>query len=548
MSAVFADVVADSTIEKVTVYRERALVTRAARVMLSEGSNTIRFENLPEQTDPASLQAKGIGDAMLAEVQYKREHFVAIPDEQRQAMYARLDELRGHRADLDDLMKRLRKSIGLLDQIGRKVTFTAEREAELELDPAKWDQMLGLYAERGAEYDHQLRQSEREKKKLNEQIEKLEADIREAGFSAERSKSVAELTLVADRAGAVRIELTYLVHGPSWTPTYDLRVDTSKRQMSVSYYGNIRQSTGEDWTGVQLSLSTANPGLGGQHPELVPWRIDERQPLELRKAPKQLKNFAPLPGKMRNQMEMAVGANEPLMLADAPQEDKALGVRTAEVTSASRAVVFDVKGASSIDADNDSHRVAIAQDTFPVAFRYSTVPKLSPYAYLKAKAVSPLSYPLLPGRSNVFLDGDFVAASQLDLVAPKEEFWVFLGADEGVKIEHKLVRRYRSSEGLAGRRTRYSFEYEIQLQNTHSVAEEVVVWDQLPISGSDNIVVKLVRPKLSKNSPEVKVDEDQFVEWHLVLQPHHKRTIPFAFYVETSADVTIDGLDAALFK
>ena len=38
--------------------------------------------------------------------------------------------------------------------------------------------------------------------------------------------------------------------------------------LQVYYYGLIRQSTGEDWTNAKLSLSTANPSIGGSVPEL----------------------------------------------------------------------------------------------------------------------------------------------------------------------------------------------------------------------------------------------------------------------------------------
>ena len=34
------------------------------------------------------------------------------------------------------------------------------------------------------------------------------------------------------------------------------------------YYGLIKQSTGEDWISAKLSLSTANPSIGGSVPEL----------------------------------------------------------------------------------------------------------------------------------------------------------------------------------------------------------------------------------------------------------------------------------------
>ena len=34
------------------------------------------------------------------------------------------------------------------------------------------------------------------------------------------------------------------------------------------YYGLIKQSTGENWTNARLSLSTANPSIGGSVPDL----------------------------------------------------------------------------------------------------------------------------------------------------------------------------------------------------------------------------------------------------------------------------------------
>jgi len=545
-TSVFADVVVDSTIKKVTVYRDRAQVTRVATVTLEAGTNQVRFENLPERTEAASLQAAGAGDAMLTDVQYKAEHFETIPDGERKALYAKRDELHEKRTAFDDSLNRLRKSKEFLEQISRKVTFTAEREAELELDPVKWEQMLTLYAERSAKYDLELRTIEIGKKKLMNEVQKVEADIREAGFTEKRLKYVAELELVADQAGTATVELSYIVRGPTWTPTYDVRVSTPKRQMAVSYYGNIRQSTGEDWGNVELHLSTANPGLGGQHPEMKPWRIDERRPMLLRKS-RVGSSYASTraPKQMLNSMELEDGVDGFDATADLELREE-MRTQTAEVQTESSAVVFGVKGTSSIASDNVSHRVAISQEKFKVAFRYSAVPKLTPYAYLKAKAVNGLNYPLLPGRSNVFLDDNFVTASTLELIAPQEEFWVFLGADEGVKVEHKLVKRYRSTEGLVERRIRHAFEYEVKLHNTHSVAEDVVVWDQLPVSGSENIKVRLITPRITKVTKSVKMDKDRFIEWHVKLNPNKKITLPFKFYIEAPVGVDISGLETVL--
>ncbi|QHI69352.1 mucoidy inhibitor MuiA family protein [Tichowtungia aerotolerans] len=533
-----ADIVADSTIKEVTVFRDRAAVTRIATVSLQAGSNRVRFENLPDRTAPHSLQAVGRGKAVLADVQFKAESFESIPDEARRALYARRDELQIRMTGLEDTLARLKKQKDFLDQISQKVTFTAAREGELELDPAKWDQMLTLYADRSAQYDSELRKTEADKTALRKELDKVEADIREAGYNANRKKILAELELLADQPGDVTVELTYMVSGPTWAPGYDVRVDTKAQKMAVSYYGNIRQSTGEDWNNVQLSLSTANPGLGGQHPELKPWRIDEQRPRTYGSSARLSKSRAPMKQMFEGSMDNVMALAEKAEFEPPPTME----VRKAEVESGAGAVVFVIRGDSSIAADNVSHRVSVSQDAFGVALRYSTVPKLSPVAYLKAKAVNHLNYPLLPGRANVFLNDSFITESSIELIAPQEEFWTFLGADEGVKVEHKLVKRYRSTEGLTGRTTRYQFVYEIELHNTHSVAEDVVVWDQIPMSGSENIEVKLVEPRIAKDSERIKINEDNFIEWHYVLKPNQKVTIPFEFYVDAPAGTDIDGL------
>jgi len=47
----------------------------------------------------------------------------------------------------------------------------------------------------------------------------------------------------------------------------------------VLYYGLIKQSTGEDWLDAKLSLSTANPSIGGSVPELDVQLLKFKQPV-----------------------------------------------------------------------------------------------------------------------------------------------------------------------------------------------------------------------------------------------------------------------------
>ena len=99
----------------------------------------------------------------------------------------------------------------------------------------------------------------------------------------------------------VKLFISYVVFNASWSPSYDLRVFTKDKSMKVvaplimvdinhmhlklsalyiqvHYYGLIKQSTGEDWENANISLSTAQPSVGGSAPQLGVQYIQFKQP------------------------------------------------------------------------------------------------------------------------------------------------------------------------------------------------------------------------------------------------------------------------------
>ncbi|CAM9101868.1 unnamed protein product, partial [Laminaria digitata] len=68
--------------------------------------------------------------------------------------------------------------------------------------------------------------------------------------------------------GPIELEVTYMIRGATWSPSYDLRVDTETDSISCTYFGRVTQNTTEDWEGVALKLSTAEPTIHGNPPLL----------------------------------------------------------------------------------------------------------------------------------------------------------------------------------------------------------------------------------------------------------------------------------------
>ncbi|MBN2164131.1 MAG: mucoidy inhibitor MuiA family protein [Pontiellaceae bacterium] len=533
-----------SQVTDVTVYNDRAQVVRTAQVELLQGMNQLRFEDLPESVDSRGIQVNGAGAATVLDVRFKTENYEVIPEERWKALYDRRDELNDEQKTVQDRLQRLIDQKAFLSNIATGITRPSDKEAA-EMDPGKWDRMLQLYVTKGAEYDDAIMTAEKELRVIGAKLEKVSADIQEAGADRRKQRRVVEIDLDAQQAGSAEIALSYMVHGPGWKPVYDVRVDTESRKMEVRYFGLVRQNTGEDWSSVALKLSTANPGLGGKHPDIEPWRIGVKRPHMA--VDDRLYEDVDFDGLSISGMEQGLDwSRMRIMDNDFPvvlNEPAPVEVRYAAVKEQGASVLFEVKGTSTVESDNVEHRVAVTSVSLPAHFRYSAVPKMDKHAYLKARAVNRSNSPFLAGKANIFLDGSYVATSSMELVAPDEDFWVFLGTDESMKVEYKLIQDYTSREGLRNRTVRHTYEYLLTVENTHAVSEEVIVWDQIPVSMYEAVEVDLIRPRYSEDTDALKIDEEKRIQWFRTLEPGQKWEIPLEFRVDAPVGVNITGLE-----
>jgi hypothetical protein len=84
-----------------------------------------------------------------------------------------------------------------------------------------------------------------------------------------------ELELVATAASEIVIRLEYQIAAARWAPSYVARIDGE--QVTVEVRAVVAQDAGEDWEGVPLRLSTAEPEQFALLPELAAQKIGRRQ-------------------------------------------------------------------------------------------------------------------------------------------------------------------------------------------------------------------------------------------------------------------------------
>ena len=94
--------------------------------------------------------------------------------------------------------------------------------------------------------------------------------------SVERSNQQ-QLLVDSKFADSCNINLTfsYVTSSASWSPRYDLSLDTASNSGSITYRAEFRNTTSETWQNTHVVLSTSQTsfqGLGEPMPEIQPWR------------------------------------------------------------------------------------------------------------------------------------------------------------------------------------------------------------------------------------------------------------------------------------
>lgn len=525
----------DARVTDVTVYADRALVTRRAELTLPAGETTLVFTNLPASTDPSSLQVSGKGTFTLRDVrlvtrQKSRDvsaSLKALEDEQREYEDALSLET--------DRIKEAQAEERFLADIARRLTSSAGSSETLPLDTSAWIKMLDFHRSRNEDVHAALRTSQKKVLSLQMEMDRLNREIRALGPESRLSILEAEVVVETPLANKARLDISYMVTGPSWKPDYVLRAKADAATVSVHYRAMVRQNTGENWNDATLRLSTARPQVGGSMPTLMPWRIDLYKPEPVYRSSAKLSReskSAPSPALM------AAGDMADEMVAAPDME-----FLEARAEAGATAVLFSIPGLTSIDSDNRERTVTIAVLELPVTYAYAAVPKLSPFAFFKAKATNATEYPLLPGLTHVYVDGNYMADASLGSVPPGGEFKADLGIDESITVTRNLVRKFDETTGFMTKKTKTTWEYVIAVKNGKRQNITLLVYDQLPISGNEQIVVKPKEPEYSKDSPALKKTDGETFEWTLQLSPGQEASLPLSFSVEYPAGTPVTGLE-----
>ncbi len=554
---------ANSAITAATVYADRAVATRTATIDLPAGQSELTFDGLPAALSDQSLQVSGHGvAATILDVNARIVYTEKTADPRVLAAEADLNALQHQDRILKDKAAALDQQRALLAKIETAVTQPPAKDATAPRPGFDdWQKLLTFSSENSARLtaDRQTLDNDREALALKITAAQARLDELRGSQTGPRATKTVTVRVSAPQAGSLDVSLAYAVNGASWTPAYDARLRTAERAVALTYFGVVRNATGEDWKDVALTLSTARPNLGGGAPELYPWIVDVLRPVVYEKAED---SFSSLSRKQKRPDPSSTllgpsggmqAFSNSVALADAPViEDSSVALAT--VDTAATSASFKIPTAATILSDNTPQKVGIASVTLAAKLQYQATPKQLETAFLGAYVTNTTDYPLLAGAVSTFLDDTFVATSRLKTVMPTEKFDLALGADEGIAVQRKLVSRFTEDTGFTTKSKRVTYEFLLTLANHKRTAERIVFKDAIPVSRDEKITVKLLvpaerdllKPEEAASQPPkpgVSRDTDGKLLWRLDLKPGEKLEIPLKFSIEYPVDLPVTGVE-----
>lgn len=504
-------------LRNVTVYPDRAQLFLDASVEIPAGKSILSLGALSPYIDAQSIQVKGYGNFMILSVNHQNNYLQNLEE---------LPEIKAIRNQIEGLQLKIEDEKAAISVLKEKEAFLVAnrailvKEASFTIEQLK--NVMDLYTGNMEQVMMTILKKNRLIKEHEKQIALLQKQISDRTGKQQLPSGEISVTVSADKALSGRLTFSYVVSNAGWYPSYDIRADDITKPVTIFYKANLFQNTGVEWKNVKLSFSNATPWVSGNVPVLYPWFVDFYNPS--------------LPVMLRGTSSNAKRSEAPVMMEMASdmvaKAEEAAPVSVQKQTGQT-SITFNVEIPYTISSDGKIQTIEIQRTTTSAEYKYLTIPKLSPMAYLTANISDWAEESLMGGEATLYFENTFVGKSYLNVNQLTDTLTLSLGTDNSILVKREKRQDYTSRRILGSNKTEtYSFLISIRNNKTNPV--RLTLQDQIPVSSNSDITVETIElsgGKLNNQSGQVK--------WDLELKPQETRQIILTYSVKYSKDKSV---------
>jgi uncharacterized protein (TIGR02231 family) len=539
----------ESEVARVTVYSDRAQVTRRAVAEASTEPRVFAFRRLPGWVDDGSVRVSA-STGRIVDVRVERSFLAHAADAGYRQAEKELKSLTGQLTAVAD-------EIAVLD--AQKAQIEAIKAFSLDKitkDTTSGDISVRSYGDVLAFIGDALRQTARARRAAELQRDEIAPRLAASQRKLEEMQSLLSLeettvlvTLQSSRAARSTIELTYLMPGATWEPMHELRVSTSgSNEVEVISFAVVTQSSGEDWGKAELSFSTQSTVQSVRIPELEALTLGDTR-TATRILTSRLSSFSRAQQAFEGQNELwnkvhrkSSKASERLNFEQVYQSNmeylqvvQGKTVRLFEaLQNRGTTARFQASAVYNVRGDGHPTRMRIGHGSLTSRQKIVAVPEQSLNAARTLDMSNSTGQPLLPGKVALYQDGTFIGITDIDFIAKGEDFSLFLSVADHVKLSRTLDRK--QSFVVHKQQSRMLVTFVVTAENLLAEETALTLADRIPVSENREIKVGNVRI-----APACSPDSQGLLRWELVLKPREKREFRISYQVEYPAELILDA-------
>lgn len=524
-----------STLNKATVYYGYgADLQHAAKATLKSGIQTIVINNVSLYPDINTIQLSCPEFATILSFSHRIYYKPSIPKPlpNHKKSYDTINQLQktaawffNQAAVNEDVINRTTRLIENNFITPDKKNISSEELIKLT---AFYTDKISLLKQRN--YDISVKRDS-----INQKIEEINNRLQQLdqlAYESTPSKPVGQLILqvMSKEAGLADFDCSYFTRNAGWIPNYDIRVKTIDNTFKLVYKAMVSQTTGLDWSGVKLTLSTSNPNMNNNSPMLYPIYMQLYTPVLYQTLVRSTNEVAvtnAAPQMFKDEVEYADNTKSLKMLAKESDVSNYLQLSESQLN-----INYEIELPYDIPTDGMAYSVNIKEEKIDVIYQHLSIPKLDNDAFLVAKITQWSELNLLPGQSNIIMDNVYLGKSYLDPNITSDTLQLSLGRDKRVVVERKTIKQTLGQRKGDQRQNFYT--YEITIRNNKKQAIALNLQDQYPISRDKQIEVTL------KDDGGATVDlETGFMNWEIKLAPGETKKVRFSYQVKYPKDKQI---------
>ncbi|MFD3696338.1 mucoidy inhibitor MuiA family protein [Streptomyces sp. NPDC058646] len=503
----------------VTCLEDRAHVERTAVLDLRAGVQRLRLGPVSalavDRTLHAELAAGSpatVLDVRIVRSWTPRNPLPSADDDS--ALRLRVHALEEERLDLGRRRDRLHARLDVLGRLAADLLREiGEGAGSGETDGPRWARELDRVDGERDTYGEQLRAVEARLAALATELGQTQQALDLSEEAPAELVGHVELTVEAAAAGPVELRLSHLTPCALWRPAYRAVLDGDALTLETD--AMVWQRTGEDWSDVRLTLSTARSALASDPPRLG----EDRLTLKDRSAAE------------RRTVEVELREEEIAVLGPAP----VLGLPGVDDGGEARVLVSPAP--VSVPGDGRAHRVPLSVFTTAAGSEYACSPEVSPLVTQVVRFDNLSGHALLAGPVDLVRGSGFSGRGTLEFTAPGAPVELAFGSCD----DHGVVRQAQESRDAAGfgQRTVVTRTVRLHLSRFSAPGEQgdrvVVLRERIPVSEVSAVEVRL-RKEACSPPPEV-VDAEGIARWDVALPPGGRRTVTLVYELSASAKV-----------